>query len=71
MDIIFNLSEPKQALKNTNCQEKHADWISLLHGVSLTISILKGNSAMFFSVRIIKKPLASFIQSMPCYRKHK
>lgn len=60
MDKIFNLNEPKQALKNTNCQEKHADWISLLHDVSLTIYILKDNSAVFFSICIIKKTLASF-----------
>lgn len=64
MDKIFNLNEPKQALKNTNCQEKHADWISLLHDVSLTIYILKDNSAVFFSICIIKKCLQASLS--PC-----
>lgn len=53
MDKTSNLSEPKHVLQNTNCQEKHVNWISLLHGVSLTTYILKGNSAVLFSTCII------------------
>lgn len=64
MDKTGNLSEPKQVLKNTNCQEKYVNWISLLNGVSLTIYILKGNSAVLFSTCIIKKLLQASVS--PC-----
>lgn len=53
MDKASNLSEYNQLLKNTNCQEKHVNWIPLSHGVSLTIYRLKGNSAVLFSTCII------------------
>lgn len=64
MDKTFNLSEPKEVLKNTSGQEKHSDWISFLHGVSLTIYILKGNSGVLFSICIIKKLLQASVS--PC-----
>lgn len=71
MDKIGNLSEPKQVLKNTTCQEKPVNWISLLHGGSLTIYILKGSSAVLFSACIIKKLLQASVSPYLATEKHK
>lgn len=50
-----HLSELKQVLRTTNCQEIHnADWIPHLHEVSLTSYIPKDSSAVFFYICIIK-----------------
>lgn len=61
MDKTNNLSEPKQALKNINYQEKHLNLISLLHSVSLTIYIFERQFAVLFSTRTIKKLLQASV----------
>lgn len=65
MDKTSNLSEPKQVLKNINCQEKHVNWISLLHSVSLTIYILERQLAVLFSTCTIKKLLQASVSPCP------